>query len=177
MFRVRWPLIALVVTWSAALGAGQLALLHYQSIPDQLGVAPAVWPPTSSIRPEPGHYTILLFAHPRCPCTKASLQELARVTARCTEKTDTHVLFVRPAGAPAGWEGSALRQCESVVQGTMVAVDEDGAEARRFGAETSGMVLLYGPRGTLVFRGGITAARGHQGDNPGSDALLARLRG
>jgi hypothetical protein len=49
--------------------------------------------------------------------------------------------------------------------------DEDGAEAARFGAATSGQVLVYGRDGALVFSGGITAARGHFGDNEGSKAI------
>ena len=49
--------------------------------------------------------------------------------------------------------------------------DDDGAEARRFGAETSGQTLLYDARGALAFSGGITGARGHAGDNAGRASL------
>ena len=41
---------------------------------------------------------------------------------------------------------------------------------------TSGQVLLYQPSGRLAFSGGITPARGHSGDNPGSDAVLSLVR-
>jgi hypothetical protein len=51
--------------------------------------------------------------------------------------------------------------------------DPDGAETRRFGAATSGETLLYSPAGKLLFRGGITASRGHSGDNYGRDAIVA----
>jgi hypothetical protein len=53
--------------------------------------------------------------------------------------------------------------------------DHDGVEARRFGAATSGQVILYDARGTLLFSGGITPARGHSGDSTGRDAILALL--
>ena len=53
-------------------------------------------------------------------------------------------------------------------------LDEGGVEASRFGAATSGQAILYDGDGRLVFSGGITAARGHFGDNAGSQAL-ARL--
>lgn len=49
--------------------------------------------------------------------------------------------------------------------------DETGFEARRFHAETSGQTLLYSRSGTLLFEGGVTLARGHEGDNPGRSAL------
>jgi hypothetical protein len=55
--------------------------------------------------------------------------------------------------------------------------DLNGALARRFGAETSGYVLLYDAGGRLLFRGGITAGRGHAGDNAGMSAVVALVRG
>lgn len=53
--------------------------------------------------------------------------------------------------------------------------DPDGVEARRFGAETSGHTLLFGADGHLLFSGGITASRGHSGDNDGENAIVALL--
>jgi hypothetical protein len=50
-------------------------------------------------------------------------------------------------------------------------VDPGGAIARRLGAHTSGQVLVYGRAGELVFQGGLTAARGHEGANRGRDAI------
>jgi len=47
----------------------------------------------------------------------------------------------------------------------------------RVGAETSGYVLLYDRSGQLRFRGGITAGRGHAGDNAGEDAVVALVTG
>ncbi len=49
-----------------------------------------------------------------------------------------------------------------------------GAE---LGSSTSGQVLLYDPSGRLAFSGGITAARGHVGDNAGSDAIVGLVMG
>jgi hypothetical protein len=51
--------------------------------------------------------------------------------------------------------------------------DQGGREAGLFGAATSGQTDLYDAHGTLKFSGGITAARGHAGDNAGRDALAA----
>ncbi len=46
-------------------------------------------------------------------------------------------------------------------------------EAGRFGVKGSGHVLLYQPSGRLVFSGGITPSRGHEGDNPGRAAVIS----
>jgi hypothetical protein len=54
-----------------------------------------------------------------------------------------------------------------------VIFDPDGVEARRFGAETSGHTLLFAGDGRLLFSGGITASRGHAGDNAGESVIVA----
>ena len=54
--------------------------------------------------------------------------------------------------------------------------DENGLEAARFGAQTSGHTLVFDSNGRLVFSGGITATRGHVGANAGENAVLAALR-
>jgi len=54
-----------------------------------------------------------------------------------------------------------------------VIVDRGGLKAAHFGAKTSGQVMLYAPRGSLEFRGGITGARAHEGDNVGSERIVA----
>jgi hypothetical protein len=53
-------------------------------------------------------------------------------------------------------------------------VDDAGVEAARFGAATSGTVLLYDGSGHLLFNGGITESRGHEGFSAGRE-MLAHL--
>jgi hypothetical protein len=55
-------------------------------------------------------------------------------------------------------------------------VDVGGTEHRRFGARVSGEVYLFQTDGQLVFHGGITAGRGHAGDNLGRSAVESFLR-
>jgi hypothetical protein len=116
-----------------------------------------------------------MLAHPRCPCTRSSLAELARLTAR--GDADVWVLFLRPEGATAGWEKTGLWDTAAAIPGVQVLADADGTAARAFGAETSGHVLFYDATGALRFSGGITAARGHEGPSAGGDSILAALRG
>jgi hypothetical protein len=59
----------------------------------------------------------------------------------------------------------------------VVQPDRNGVEAARFGAETSGFVTLFDVSGHLLFRGGITASRGHAGDNVGADAIVSLVNG
>jgi hypothetical protein len=94
---------------------------------------------------------------------------------RCQGMAKVHVLFYRRADFPTGWEKTDLWHSAAMIPGVVPISDKDGLEAIRFGAETSGQVMLYSAQGELLFRGGITVARGHQGGNPGFDTLLACL--
>jgi hypothetical protein len=63
------------------------------------------------------------------------------------------------------WE-SATR-----IAGAEVVCDPTGEEARRSGAETSGQAVLTDPTGRVVFRGGLTRARGRTGPSAGCRAV------
>ncbi|MDP9115261.1 MAG: RedB protein, partial [Acidobacteriota bacterium] len=62
------------------------------------------------------------------------------------------------------------------LENVTVSWDDGGAEAKRFGATTSGSVLLYSSKGELLFAGGVTASRGHVGENFGLSRLQAALQ-
>src|SRR4051812_18830224 len=68
--------------WLAVLIGGAGGLWSYANRPGIQADAPLRWPGASAIRPEPGRPTLLVFAHPRCPCTRASIEELSRLLAR-----------------------------------------------------------------------------------------------
>ncbi|HUR53184.1 MAG TPA: hypothetical protein VMZ71_03580 [Gemmataceae bacterium] len=58
-----------------------------------------------------------------------------------------------------------------------VECDRDGATARKFGAETSGHAVLTDPTGRVVFRGGLTQARGRTGASEGRNAVTVWVSG
>jgi hypothetical protein len=103
--------------------------------------------------------------------------ELARVVARAPHGLRVYVLAVVPEGATDGWEKTPLLGQASEIPGARVITDRGGLEATRFGAQTSGQTSLYAADGHLIFRGGITGARGHEGDNAGEDAIVAAAAG
>ena len=166
-----------LATWLGVVGGGFACIWNYKSIPGTAGVAPGQWPAASQIVRAADKPTLVMLAHPKCDCTRASLSELREVMSRFSQQVSAHVLLVRPAGSPASWESSASLNwaLAASIPGVDVREDIDGAEAARFGAETSGEVVLYSPRGQLLFRGGITGMRGHEGDNLGRQRLIAAL--
>jgi hypothetical protein len=105
------------------------------------------------------------------------MEELNRLLARCQGVVSTHVLFIRPKGEPDDWTDTALRKNAESIPGVHVELDSEGQEARRFGAESSGYLVLYSPKGELLFSGGITASRGHAGENAGENAVINLANG
>jgi hypothetical protein len=163
--------------WLLGVVAGLLLLLHYESAPGPVLAPVAHWPTDSSTTQGSNEFSLIMLAHPRCPCTRASIDELAHLMVHCQGKARAHVLFFKPGDAPTDWEQTDLWRSAAAIPGVQVAVDIDGKEAKRLGAATSGHVLLFGPNGQCHYSGGITGSRGHPGDNLGRSAVLSRLRG
>jgi hypothetical protein len=174
----RGALIALIVVWVVVVGAGLGWLARYKAAPGVGGAAPASWPVESHVAREPGKATLVMLAHPHCPCTRASLSELEAIMARVGDQVTAHVLFVKPADADAEWLASELLDRAARIPHVTTAWDEGGRAAAVFAAKTSGDAVLYDAGGVLRYRGGITSARGHVGDNLGESAIVSLvLRG
>jgi hypothetical protein len=166
-----------VVVWATGIGFGARVLLQYANTPGASGTPADRWPALSPINPATqGRATLLLFAHPQCPCSRASLGELALIVACCADRVEATVLFALPDRAEE-WTATGLWHDARRIPGVHVLADRNGTLARRFGARTSGEAILYNAAGRLMFHGGITASRGHSGDNDGRDAIVALLSG
>jgi hypothetical protein len=163
-----WFLLSVLGLW---------LLFQYVSTPGASGAALVDWPRDTSIERESGAPTLVMFVHPRCPCTRASLAELERVVAQSGAAIHPQIVLSLPAGASDNWRRTELRNSAARIPGAVLIEDIDGREAQLFGAGISGTTLLYDANGKLTFQGGITAGRGHQGDNAGESAVVKLLRG
>lgn len=161
--------------WIVALSFGSRSLLNYESTPGRIGTVPQNWP-GSRIQLAHDRATLVMLAHPRCPCTRASLGELAQIMAQAEDRIVAYVLFLKPEGSSSDWEKTGLWRSAAAIPGVTVLPDMEGAEARRFGVETSGHTVLFDNEGRLLFSGGITGSRGHSGDNAGRSAIVSLLR-
>jgi hypothetical protein len=168
---VRGRMVVLLPVWIIAVAVGMIALVRYSLGPGLSAEAPEVWPAASHARRAAGEPTLVMIAHPRCACTRASIEELARLMAHCAGRVSATVLFIQPAGTSTDWNDTDLRRAATAIPGLTVMTDSGGREAARFGAATSGQVLLYDASGRLQFSGGITPGRGHSGDNAGRSAV------
>lgn len=161
-----------VAVWLVAILSGFLILQRYSNTPGEAAVPPVNWPDDSEVVRSADGPTLLIFVHPHCPCTRATLRELEAIMSRSRRQLAVHVVFVQPRGVDTDWLAGDLWEVARRLAGVSVFADVDGLESRRFRVATSGTTLLYDTDGTLQLSGGITASRGHEGDNPGRDALL-----
>ncbi len=161
----------------AAAGAGLWRLAQYEFAAGELRAAPGEWPVESGVPRAADKFMLVVAVHPQCPCSRASIGELAKAMARVPGRLKAHVLFVHPARFGEEWARTDLWREAARLPEASVQLDEEGVEAMRFGANVSGEVFLYDPGGRLRYRGGITASRGHWGDNRGRTAVEAVVRG
>jgi hypothetical protein len=154
------------VIWLTAVLGGFGLWERYDAAPGPVGSGASV------DGPEVTRWRVTVFAHPKCPCTRATLRELAELLSAAPHLM-ARVVFVCPEGSPEGWEHGASWEDATRLAGVEVVRDRTGAEARRFGAQTSGQAVLTDPTGRVVFRGGLTPGRGRVGESAGRRAVLA----
>jgi len=137
----------------------------FRTIPADLAM------PAQLTRPQ-----LLLALHPRCPCSRATVNELAKILSRVPKASDVTVLMYKPPNEPDSWlEGTLLEACRRMH--CKVRPDPGGRLAASLGSLTSGGVVLYDANGKLRYQGGITSSRGHEGDNAGERAIVEILQG
>jgi len=166
-----WGLTLITMGWGFLTLGGMAALWRYEMLPGAVGAAPA----RLSIAPADSRYTLLVALHPHCPCSRATLHELSRIVTRCGPKLRIEALVIAPTNMPATWSETGLWRDAATIPNITLSADRDGEECQRLGAKTSGHAMLYSPSGALLFQGGITGARGHEGDNTGSDAVISAI--
>jgi hypothetical protein len=169
--------IASATLWLVAVGIGLWMLWSYENSSAASGAPPRQWPTSSRIGLAPSGLTLVVVAHPHCPCTRATVGELALLMAQCRGRLAAYVFFFKPAEFPEGWERTDLWESAARIPGVTVLSDEGGAEALRFSAPSSGAAMLYDTQGHLLFSGGITSSRGHSGDNDGRSAIVGLVQG
>ena len=163
-----------IILWAIAIAIGTIWVTDYVSRPGRSAIAPVnleLTSPTAAVNlPK-----LLVFLHPHCPCSCATLAGLSRLNARNTGLVDVSVFFYQPSDQSREWVETDLWHRVSVIPNLSVAAITE-AEIQKFGAITSGQTLLYDTRQQIVFSGGITGGRGHEGDNAGLESIERFLR-
>jgi hypothetical protein len=173
----RFALAAALFGWALAVAGGCIVLARYSGTANARPPASQAWPDDSSLSRDRNWSTLVIFIHPRCPCSSATLRELERLISECDSQLRTSVVFVEPPGTTDDWAATDLYRSALAITGVRVVLDRGAFETTRFGARTSGEALLYDAHGRLLFQGGITPARGHEGDSDGRAAIAEWVGG
>jgi hypothetical protein len=163
-------ILAIMALWLSLCIIGLSKLAIYDNKPDLANLGPARWPNLGLSRGR--EYTLVLSIHPQCPCTRATLQELAIALTHCPN-LHAYLLFIKPEGASETWVKSDLWSTATKFPHCSLIVDEAGKLSAAFNARSSGQSYMYDPDGQLIYSGGMTPSRGHVGDNAGLDYIIA----
>ena len=164
-----------VVLWSAAVVAGIQRIWAYEGTPGEETSVPASWPDSALVSVDRERATLMMFVHPLCACTRASLTELRAALDRMEGSPSVWIVLLSPHGMVEDW-GKRIAEIAARIPEATIVTDLEGTAADKFGASTSGHVVLYDRGGGLMFSGGITAGRGHVGDNSGRRGLVAAIQ-
>ena len=161
--------------WVIAVAVSVYAVERYASRPGTASPVSMSWPESTQLTLAPDKPTALLFAHPKCPCTQATIREFQRIEARHPSAFETTVVFPVTPNLVEEWRDTRLVSEARNIQSAQIVFDNGGIESDRFACTVSGQVLLFAPDGHLLYSGGITAARGHEGMNGGQEAFEYQL--
>ncbi len=162
----------LVFICCTGIAIGFALLYAHDSKPGLQLASPSLWPSDVEIERPMGVPTLLIFVHPQCPCTFASLAELERVVGHSGSSLETIVILNAPAEKLEEWMQTTVANRAKGISGAKIVVDGDGKLSAKFRVTVSGQCLLYSPNGQLLFQGGLTASRGHEGESLGQSVLI-----
>lgn len=170
-------LFLIMAIWLAAVTVGFYTLLSYSFTTKPLTLSDKVWPMKSKLihgdKP-----ALVMFLHPYCPCSKASLNQLMQLlTKQNLENIKINFVFYKPSQDYSEWQKGTLWSIAETIPGANLIIDKDGKEFKNFHPGSSGDVFFYDTKGHLVFRGGITPERGHMGPNFGESQLKRAING
>jgi len=170
----------MMVLWIASLGLALSLLARHHGAEGNPGATPAAWP-SAEPRLAPDGLEIMLFVHPRCPCTVRSIDAAASLRHMLEARgVQCGVRTVIRTPAVAGEDDEAWRDSPTVGRLARLGphrrqFDPGGSIADRWGAITSGHVAIFDASGRRLLDGGLNPARAHAEDPAVLRAIADRL--
>ena len=162
--------------WGIACLSGFLFLFDYSTRPSDVASGNAGnWPASSALERNDNRKQLVVFLHPKCPCSRATVRELERMGDLLKQPVLSFVFF-KPEHEPDAWVQTNLWRSAQAFSNANISIDVNAAESKQFGAQTSGCVMLFNSRGKRVFFGGITSGRGHEGDTDAKQTLAQLIK-
>jgi hypothetical protein len=158
-------LLVVYTIWIGLLLIGHTVLFEYELTAGPLTNTKRIFPNKTSIPLTHSRQNLILFLHPACPCSVATVEEFRELMREGEKDSMGTVVFFMPREKESEWSLMPIISSVKRIPNVSVLFDTNGGQAEIFGAATSGHVFVYDGRGILQFSGGITGARGHTGDN------------
>ena len=173
--RLKWIRSAVPIMCTSiwlAIICGSVAALHsYETTAAKTTASAPQWP-TGIPLPRPATRPVLIIMlHPNCPCSRASIAELAELLARHPSQLTAYAVFTSSPGTPQDPATVDIWTTAASTPGLIAIRDNNATIGHALHATTSGQIFLYDSTGTLQFTGGITPSRAHTGDNFGSRSI------
>jgi hypothetical protein len=169
-------LVSVSGVWLIGMGWVMKKIADYKKTPGVQATPSLSWPKESRLPRKAHQATLLLFVHPHCPCTRATLSELARLMTSLRGRLSACLVFIQPSSFSEDWAKTDLWIEARRIPDVQTLIDQDGQQAWYFRSSTSGQVLVYAADGRLLFNGGITPSRGHEGDNLGVRRIISLVK-
>ncbi len=158
-------LLVVYTIWIGLLLIGHTVLFEYELTAGPLSNSKRIFPDKGSVQLTHSRQNLILFLHPACPCSVATVDEFRDLMRQGEKDSVGTVVFFMPHGKEGEWSMLPIITSVRRIPNVSILFDADSSQADLFGATTSGHVFLYDGRGILQFSGGITGSRGHTGDN------------
>jgi hypothetical protein len=148
-----------VSSWATACAVVFIVVWRFEATPGPSVASIPDWPSGCTIERSPGVSLAILFLHPGCPCSMASIEEL-RLGIGTGWDGDVHVVMYSPDGENEDWVRGEQWEAALRIPRAKLHVDPGGRLAGQFNAVTSGHAAIYDGDGRLKFAGGLTPSRG-----------------
>jgi hypothetical protein len=169
-------LLLLCGAWLLCVASSFTAFALYKAQPNDMATgAIGLFPRGSSIVLAATKPTLIVFVHPRCACSRASLAEFRKLLAELGSGVAARIVVQGDRESNPAASTSDITREAFAISSASAQFDHGAREASRFGVKTSGHALLYGPDGRLLYSGGLTNSRGHEGPSLGRAHLLSVL--
>lgn len=113
----------LSVVWTLTIAAGMNAVWKHELSPGTVALPSHMWPVASKLPPPSNTPVLVMLAHPRCPCTRASIGELAKLMASLQGRLSSHVLSYTPKHSSLDWQETDLWASAQAIPGVQVSAD------------------------------------------------------
>ncbi len=162
--------------WSVLIVCGLLWMTAYSMSPGETFTPLLERPDDTEISFSENQPTLLVFLHPRCPCTRPTIAALERLMVRKHDIVLQPVFYL-PDTQTVAWAQDEYWDRLIDLGAHEPVIDINGHLAGQFHATTSGHALLFSTDGRVQFWGGITSGRVHEGDSLGLTMLTRVLDG